>query len=70
MNLLTRQVLDRTKKLDSKNQYKTTSFTLLKQDHLEFKAACKKLDRMPSEVLREMVLIFVEGSRTLTKKVD
>lgn len=57
------KVLKGTQKVRRKADYKTTSFTLLKSDYEQFKAACKKSERMPSDVLREMALIFVRESK-------
>lgn len=55
-------ILNETEKSISHNRYKTTSFTLLKEDHEAFNSACKKAKRKPSEVLRAMVLAFNKGS--------
>lgn len=53
------KVLKRTKELNRK-LYKTTSFSLLKTDHEEFLKVCDKLDRLPSDVIRELIKIFTE----------
>lgn len=65
---LREKILSRTDKSISNNRYKTTSFTLLKEDYGRFKAACKKSKRMPSIVLREFVLIFIEETEKCSLK--
>lgn len=62
MNLM-EKIIKRTDKSISRGRYKTTSFTLLKEDYAKFVDACKKSKRTPSVVLREMVMIFIEESK-------
>jgi hypothetical protein len=54
-------VLDDTKNSISHDRYKTTSFTLLKEDYQAFNDACKKSKRKPSEVLRSLAKLFTQG---------
>lgn len=57
------KIIKRTDKSISRGRYKTTSFTLLKEDYAAFIAACKKSNRTASVILREMVMIFIEESK-------
>jgi predicted DNA-binding protein len=56
---LSDQIAKRTEKFRDAALFKTTSFTLLKADYTRFKSACKKLNRKPSVVLRELVTMFI-----------
>lgn len=56
-------VLKRTEKTISEGRYKTTSFTLLKEDYETFLKVCKKEKRKPTAIIREMILIFIEQAR-------
>lgn len=59
---LKQRILKRTDKAIYKTRYKTTSFTLLREDYAKFVETCKANKRTPSTILREMVLIFIEDS--------
>lgn len=53
VNLLTNEV-------ENKNLYKTTSFTLLKSVHKTFLDVCKKEKRIPSDVIRELINLYID----------
>lgn len=61
---LSEKVIQRTDKSITRSRYKTTSFTLLKDDYDKFKSACAEVHRTPSIVIREMILIFIEETKT------
>jgi len=56
---LKQTILASTKPMRSTNEFQTTSFTLLKSEYKSFKLACKKANRVPSDVLRQLAILFV-----------
>jgi hypothetical protein len=67
-NKLREKIIKRTDKSISDDRYVTTSFTLLKEDYVLFKATCKTMKRKPSVVLREMILIVIEEGNNNDQK--
>ncbi len=57
---MTDKLLARMKRVPRKQNYKTTSFTMLRADYEAFIKLCDRLDHTPSVVLREFVLLFIE----------
>jgi len=59
----TEKILLKTTKEPRGKNYKTTSFTLLKEDYILFKNVCQSLDRSPSSVLRALVKQLIEDAQ-------
>jgi hypothetical protein len=47
--------------LRDKKLYKTSSFTVLKTVWREFVMECKKENRAPSDVLRELMALYIDS---------
>ena len=62
---LTTKILEKTKQKRIAEDFHTTSFTIKKTEYANFKEACKKLNTRPSEVLRELILLFIEENETI-----
>ena len=61
--ILTESVFNKTAKLINKDNYKTTSFTLLKEDYSDFVKVCSKLNKTPSAVLRALIQTLIEENK-------